>query len=119
MTTLLAMLAQTTAPAAPPPTGGVGDLLRSPLVPMILALVVLWWIMARGRSKERQKYEQMLASLKKNDRVQTIGGIIGTVADVRDNIIVLKVDETNNVKIHFNRAAIKEVLKEAPPAGKE
>ncbi len=111
MTQLLLLLAQTGPTTAP---AGGWDILRTPVVPLVLAMVLLWWIMSRGRSKERRRYEQMLASLKKNDRVQTIGGILGTVVDVRDREVVLKVDEANNVKIRFNRTAIKEVLQEQP-----
>jgi preprotein translocase subunit YajC len=58
----------------------------------------------------------MLKGLKRNDRVQTIGGILGTVVETRDDVVVLKVDEANNVKMHFNRSAIKEVLHEAQDA---
>jgi preprotein translocase subunit YajC len=111
--TLLAQAAPTTQPGPEGPAG----LLRSPLVPLVLVLVIFWWVMSRGRSKERRRYEQMLAALKKNDRVQTIGGLIGTVVDVRDNVVVLKVDEASNTKIHFNRTAIKEVLHDVPAAG--
>ena len=106
-------LAQATQPVQPP--GGAGDFLRSPLVPLVIVMIFLWWFMSRGKNKERQRYEQMLASLKKNDRIQTIGGVIGTVVDVRDNEVVVKVDETNNVKIRFNRTAIKDVFRDAPP----
>ena len=114
---LLLLLAQTTSTpssttptqTAPSPT----DFLRGPMVPLILMIVVFWWIMSRGKNKERNRYEQMLKALKKNDRVQTIGGLLGTVVDVRDNEVVLKVDETSNVKMHFNRTAIKEVLQDA------
>jgi preprotein translocase subunit YajC len=108
---LLAQSAPTSQPVAPP---GPADFLRSPLVPLILVLVIFWWVMSRGRGKEKQRYEQMLSSLKKNDRVQTMGGMIGTVFDVRDNVVILKVDEASNTKIHFNRSAIKEVLRDAP-----
>ena len=109
---LLAQTAPTSQPAAPGPT----DFLRSPLIPLILVIVVFWWVMSRGRNKERQRYDQMLGSLKKNDRVQTLGGILGTVVDVRDNEVILKVDEASNVKMRFNRTAIKEVLRDAPPS---
>ena len=107
------LLAQT-APASQPVSANPLDLLRSPLVPLVLVLIVFWWVMSRGRGKEKQRYEQMLNSLKKNDRVQTIGGILGTVVDVRGNEVVLKVDETNNVKMRFNRTAIKEVVRDTP-----
>lgn len=113
MIALITLLAQT-APASQPVAPGPGDFLRGPFIPVILGLIILWWFMSRGRTKERQRYEQMLASLKKNDRVQTIGGILGTVVDVRDNEVVVKVDEATNAKIRFNRSAIKEVLREAP-----
>lgn len=48
----------------------------------------------------------MVASLQRNDRVRTIGGILGTVVDVRDDEIVLKVDESNNTKIRISPNAI-------------
>jgi preprotein translocase subunit YajC len=115
----LPVLAQTTTapigpsgPGGPPPSGT--DVFFRQLLPIILIVGVFWWVMTRGRSKERKRYEQMLGALKKNDRVQTIGGIIGTVVDVRDNDVLVKVDEASNTKIRFNRTAIKEVLAETP-----
>jgi preprotein translocase subunit YajC len=115
MSTLLFLLAQTTAPAASQPAApSAMDIFRGPFVPLMLAVVVFFWWSSRGRNKEKQKFQQMLDSLKKNDRVQTIGGVLGTVVDVRDNEVVLKVDEASNTKMRFNRSAIKEVLRDAP-----
>lgn len=51
----------------------------------------------------------MLAALKKGDKVVTIGGIHGTITSVKENKIVLKVDD--NTKIEFNRTAIASVEK--------
>jgi len=48
--------------------------------------------------------------LKKNDRVRTIGGILGVVLDVRDDEIVLKIDEANNTKIRVIPSAIATVI---------
>jgi preprotein translocase subunit YajC len=48
----------------------------------------------------------MIQSLAKNDRIQTIGGIIGTVVDIKDDEITLKIDESNNTKIKIIRSAI-------------
>lgn len=110
MTTLLALLAQ--APPTTQPTG-LEAFLKSPFPVLILVLVVFWWIMARGRNKERQRYEDMLKGLKKNDRVVTVGGIIGTIVDVRDDEVVLKVDEASNTKVRFTRNAIKGLLGDA------
>lgn len=103
-----------TGPAGPvtPPSGT--ELFVRQFLPVILIVGIFLWWMSRGKNKERQRYEQMLNSLQKNDRVQTIGGVLGTVVDVRGNEVVLKVDETNNVKMRFNRTAIKEVLRDTP-----
>ncbi len=54
----------------------------------------------------------MVAALKKNDRVRTIGGILGTVLDVRDDEIVLKIDEATNTKMRIVPSAVATVLGE-------
>ena len=48
----------------------------------------------------------MVKALGKNDRVKTIGGIIGTIVDIRDNEITLKIEESNNTKIKVVPSAI-------------
>jgi preprotein translocase subunit YajC len=48
----------------------------------------------------------LLHTIKKHDRVRTIGGIYGTVVDVRDDEIVLKIDESNNTKMRISPNAI-------------
>lgn len=80
---------------------------------MILIAVLGFMIvmsMMTGR-RERKKREQMLSSIARHDRVQTVGGVIGTVVEVRDDEIVLKVDESTNTRIHFARSAVQNVLK--------
>ena len=52
----------------------------------------------------------MVQALAKNDRVQTIGGILGTVIEVGDDSVTLKVDEANNTKMKVAPAAIARVL---------
>lgn len=111
MLDVLLMLGQETTTnsttAAPQQTGA--DPFMTFLLPMMLAMGVFMYLNWRGQKKDRQKFENMLNNLARNDRVQTIGGIFGTVVETRDDEIVLKVDETNNVKIRVHRNAIKEV----------
>lgn len=101
------LLAQTTRPA---PQGEIspGFLWGG----MLLFIAVFYVMMFRSRSKQQQRFQQLLSSLKRNDRVVTIGGIFGTVVDVRDNDVTLKIDETSNVKVRVEKAAIKEVVRE-------
>lgn len=97
----------------PQPDGGGAYL----LIGVSLMMAVWYFIVIGPQRKERKKQQEMLARIKKNDRVMTIGGILGVVVGVKDNEITLKVDESNNVKITVIRSAIQRVLSEgeAPP----
>ena len=113
MMNFLLMIAQATQGTGGAGAGGAAQAPNSFwgfMFPLLLAMGVVYFLLFRGQKKDRQRVQDMLANLKRNDRVQTIGGVLGTVVDVRDNEVVLKVDETNNVKMRFNRGAIKEVL---------
>ena len=71
-----------------------------------LMLVMMYLILFRGPRKKQQKHKQMMQTLSKSDRVQTIGGIIGTVVDIKDDEVTLKIDESNNTKMKILRSAI-------------
>lgn len=89
---------------------------RSPSSPWSLLLfvaimgVMMYVLMFRGPRKQQQQHKLMLQSLKKNDKVRTIGGIFGTIVDVRGDEIVLKVDESTNTKIRISSSAISKNL---------
>jgi preprotein translocase subunit YajC len=68
--------------------------------------VVMYFILFREPRKRQRQQQQMIQSIKKNDKVRTVGGIIGIVVDVKDDEIVLKVDESNNTKIRVMASAI-------------
>jgi preprotein translocase subunit YajC len=79
-------------------------------LPLILIFVVMYMFLFRGPKKKQQQHQKMVQSLRRNDKVRTIGGIIGTVIDVRDDEITLKVDESNNTKIRVTPGAISKTL---------
>jgi len=76
------------------------------LILLGLMFAVMYIILFRGPRKKQQQHTQMVQSLEKNDRVRTIGGIIGTVVDIKGDEVTLKVDEANNTKIKFVSSAI-------------
>ena len=78
----------------------------SQLIFIALMFVVMYLLLFRGPRKKQQEHKRMVQSLQKNDRVRTIGGIIGTVVDIKDDEITLKVDESNNTKIKVASSAI-------------
>ena len=57
--------------------------------------------------------------LKKGDKVTSIGGICGTVVEVRDDELVVKVDENNNIRLRFSRWAIRGTGEQAKNQGPE
>lgn len=73
---------------------------------LIGVMVFFVFMMFRGPRKKQQEHRKMVQSLQKNDRVRTIGGIHGTIVDVRDDEIVLKIDESSNTKIKVSPSAI-------------
>ena len=78
----------------------------------MIGLAVLMIFSSRSKKAEQKKSQSMLENLKKGDKVQTIGGILGTVVEARENEVLIKVDETNNTKIRFSRNAIHRVIVE-------
>ncbi|MGD0571554.1 MAG: preprotein translocase subunit YajC [Sedimentisphaerales bacterium] len=100
----------TVAPAEPNTshTGAVGGS-SAPIMQLIFIVgifVILYFIMFREPKKRQRQQQQMIQSLKKNDKVRTIGGIIGIVVDVKGDEVTLKVDESNNTKIKVAASAI-------------
>ena len=81
-------------------------------------LLIMWFLMVSPQKKQEERLRNMLNSLEKNDRVMTVGGLIGTIhaIDKEQNEIVLKVDEANNTKVRFHLTAVSTVF---PKEGSE
>ncbi|HET6424031.1 MAG TPA: preprotein translocase subunit YajC [Planctomycetaceae bacterium] len=105
----LTMLAQDPKPAEP------SFWLLSP--PMIAMLVLAFFFLVLPQRSEKKKRQTFLESLKQNDRVVTIGGIIGTVANISPDRkeFTLKVDDGTRIK--FIQSAIANKLDDTTPEG--
>lgn len=68
--------------------------------------VVMYFLLFRGPRKQQKEQAKMRSSLQKNDRVLTIGGIYGTILEVKDKEVTLKIDESNNTKMKVSLSAI-------------
>lgn len=80
----------------------------SMFMPLILIIGVMYFFMIRPQNKKQKELQKMLDALKKGDKVVTIGGIHGTVSSVKENTVVVKVDDS--AKIEFDRKAIAAVI---------
>ena len=85
-----------TAPAA-----GIG----SPMIMLIVMLAIMYFMMIRPENKRKKEAEQMRSSVKKGDKVVTIGGITGVVVDVKENKFVLETG-ADQVRIEFEKWAL-------------
>jgi len=103
------ILAQTTQPVTEPQPGGGMQL----LLMFAIFFAIFYFIAMRPRQKEQKKREQMLSAVKKYDKVMTIGGIVGTVMEVREDEVIVKVDDNNNTRIKFTRSAFQRVVNSA------
>lgn len=101
---LLAAPEPNAAPAAPPGSEFVMYL------PLVAIAVIFYFLLIRPQKREQAAREAMIKALKKNDKVVTIGGIIGTVANISSDgqEVTLKVDD--NTRIRMTRTSIQRVL---------
>ncbi|CAN5746307.1 hypothetical protein BH11PLA1_BH11PLA1_07330 [soil metagenome] len=104
--------AATSAPILPTgqSTAAQPSLLGGMLLPMLAVAVVIMVLPSLMGRKDRKKRAELLSGIANHDKVQTSGGIIGTVAEVRDDEVVLRVDESSNTRIRFAKSAIVGVI---------
>ncbi len=70
----------------------------------ILLFLIFYFLLIQPQRRKEKEHRQMLASLKKGDKVVTLGGIHGVVVNIKDKTVVLKVDD--NTRIEFSKSAI-------------
>ena len=87
---------------AAPAAGQGGGL--SMWIMLALIFVVMWFFMIRPQKKQQKELQNFRDSLKKGDKVVTIGGIYGTVAEIKEDSVLIEVD--HNVKIRVSKQAL-------------
>ncbi len=82
------------------------------MLPMILAFIaIMYFLMIRPQQKREKERREMLNSLAKGDKVITTGGMYGTVVDLSEDKVTLRVDD--KVEIDFVRGAVAQILSKA------
>jgi preprotein translocase subunit YajC len=94
--TLFAMM-----PADP---SGAGPSPFSMLLPLLGMLAIFYFLLIRPQQKRQKEMQKMIGALKKGDKVVTASGLIGSVAGLRDDIVVIKL--ADNVKVEMLKNAI-------------
>lgn len=97
-------LAQTTPQG---PQGGSG----LPLMMLFgLMFVIMYFLILRPQRKKERERKDMLSRVKKNDRVVTMGGIHGVVISVKEKELLVRVDDTKDVKLRIDKSAISTII---------
>jgi preprotein translocase subunit YajC len=78
------------------------------LVPLLLIFAFFYLFMLRPQQKKAKDHQKLLNSLKKDDRVITVGGIYATVSSVKGNIIEVKISD--GVCIQVARQSVASVI---------
>ena len=83
--------------------GGLG------LMPIILVMIIFYFLLIRPQQKRAKQHRQMLSALRRGDKVVTNGGITGTIVKVVDDLDTVEVQIAKDVKVNVVRAMIAEV----------
>lgn len=89
-------------------TGGSGGAGILQFLPMVLILVVFYFLLIRPQQKKAKAHREMVGSLSENDEVITAGGFLGTITKVDEQFVYVKIAESTTVKVQ--RASIGQVL---------
>ncbi|CAM5794264.1 MULTISPECIES: preprotein translocase subunit YajC [Brevibacillus] len=77
-------------------------------LPLIIMFVIFYFLLIRPQQKRQKQRNAMLASIKKGDKVVTIGGVHGTIQDISDDTVTLRI--AHNVHVTFDRGAVNNVV---------
>lgn len=109
MSYLNAILAETTAPATAT-QGGMASLLVT-FVPLLLVIVLMYFMMIRPQKKEQKRTQTMLNSMEVGDSVVTTSGFYGVVIDMTEEDVIVEFGNNKNCRIPMRKQAIAEVEK--------
>ncbi|MGZ9584763.1 preprotein translocase subunit YajC [Paenibacillus marinisediminis] len=93
-------LAQAGTPA---PTGNIFTM----LLPFVLMIAVFYFLLIRPQQKKQKQRNAMLSAIKKGDKVITIGGLHGTILELTEDTVILRVNDVT--KLTFDRSSISHV----------
>lgn len=79
------------------------------LLPLALIFVIFYFLLIRPQKQKEKEHHKMLEGISKNDEVVTSGGIHGTVVNVKDKTLILRIDE--NVKMEIEKNSIAYIKK--------
>jgi preprotein translocase subunit YajC len=83
-------------------------------LPLLLIIFVMYFLLLRPQAKRQKQQQEMIKNLQKGDKVLTTGGIVGTIAGIKEKegLLILKIAE--NVKVELARQSVTQLLNKKP-----
>lgn len=103
-------------PAYAQAAGGVAANPIVQVLPLVLILVIMYFLMIRPQQKKLKDHRAMVEALRRGDQVVTQGGIIGKVSRVKEGEQDVEVEIAEGVKVRVVKATISQVLNKTEPA---
>jgi preprotein translocase subunit YajC len=69
------------------------------MLPIAIIFIIFYFLLIRPQKKQQKEHAEMLSALKKNDNVVTAGGIFGTIVNIQDDVVTLRVDDNTRMKV--------------------
>ena len=73
-------------------------------LPLFLIFGIFYFILIRPQQKQQKEFKKMLENLKKNDQIVTMGGVHGTIVNIKEKTFILRVDE--NARLEIDKSAV-------------
>lgn len=87
------------------PSSGTGGSMMSTIVMLVLMIGIFYFMLIRPENKRKKEAEQMRSNMKVGDKVTTIGGVVGTVVNIKEDKFVLETG-ADQVRIEFAKWAL-------------
>ena len=84
------------------------------LIFIVLMFAAMYFLMIAPQRKRQKQHQQMIKALQSGDKVVTIGGIIGTITNIKEKTFIVKL--CDNTKVEFLKSAISEKIADEQPA---
>ena len=79
-------------------------------IPLIIIFVIFYLLIIRPQQKKVKAHEKMLSSIKRGDKVKTVGGLIGVIMKVDNKALILTIEIAENVEVKVSKSSIAEIL---------
>ena len=76
---------------------------------MVIMLAVMYFLIIRQQKQKEKKRQAMITNVRKQDRIVTAGGVHGVVVSVKENEVIVRIDDAKDVKVKVDKSALTSV----------